>query len=117
HWALWNLPATTTTIEENRGGGLSENGRAGWIRPCPRNGEHRYVFKVFALDGSLGDAKISTEAELRHAMEGHTIEQAELVGRYTGRTSNQLNFIFAAIGVVVVAALVYRFIGGRAGRS
>src|SRR5438046_2757936 len=112
HWALWNLATTTTTIDESRGGGLSEGGRAGWVPPCPPNGEHRYVFQVFALDRSLGDEKISNEADLRRAMDSHTLEQAELVGRYTSRTSNQLNFIFAAIGVVVIAALAYRFIGG-----
>src|SRR5712671_1003075 len=36
HWALWNLQATTTMmIEEGRGGGLSESGRAGYVPACP----------------------------------------------------------------------------------
>ncbi len=113
HWALWNLPPAATSIEEGRGGGLSEGGRAGYIPPCPPSGEHRYVFQLFALDRSLGDTKVTSEAQLRKEMDGHIVAQAELVGRYASRTSNQLNFIVAAVLVVGLAALVYRFAARR----
>jgi Raf kinase inhibitor-like YbhB/YbcL family protein len=113
HWALWNLSPSTTTIEEGRGGGLSENGRSGYIPPCPPNGEHRYVFQLFALNASLGDAKIAGETDLRQAMEGRVLERAELVGRYTSRTSGQLNFVLPGILALALVALVYQFIMAR----
>jgi Raf kinase inhibitor-like YbhB/YbcL family protein len=109
HWALWNLAITSAVIEEGRGGGLSEGGHSGWIPPCPPNGEHRYVFQAFALDVSLGDAKIASEDDLRRAMEGHVLEQAELVGRYTGRFS-QGGTILLGLVLLVAAVLVYRAI-------
>ena len=103
HWALWNLATTSAVIEESRGGGLSEGGHSGWIPPCPPNGEHRYVFQAFALDTSLGETKITGEDDLRRAMDGHVLEQAELVGRYTGRISR---FGTILLGLVLLVAVV-----------
>ena len=113
HWALWNLAPDTREIAEGRGGGLSENGRNGYIPPCPPNGEHRYVFQVFALDKSLGDAKIANESDLRRAMDGHVLEQAELVGRYTGRVSGLFGNILIGLVVLVAVVIVFRFIRRR----
>jgi Raf kinase inhibitor-like YbhB/YbcL family protein len=115
HWALWNLAPTSAVIEEGRGGGLSEGGRSGWIPPCPPNGEHRYVFQAFALDASLGDAKIASEADLRRVMQGHVLEQAELVGRYTGRVPSLLGSILLGLVLLVAVVILYRVI--RRGRA
>jgi hypothetical protein len=42
------------------------------------------VFKLFALDTTLGaNANVATEDGLYASMQGHIIEQAELVGRYS----------------------------------
>ena len=108
HWALWNLAPNAPGIAEGYGGGLSEGGGAGYVPACPPNGEHRYIFQLFALDISLGDAKIARESELRRAMDGHILEQAELVGRYSSRTSRLFTTVGLAIVAVVVLVLVYR---------
>lgn len=113
HWVVWNLAPGTTSLEEHRSGGLSENGRTGYLPPCPPNGEHRYIFQLFALDKSLGDAKIYLESDLRRAMQGHIVDQTELVGRYISRTSSQLNFILPAIVAAALVALVYKVISVR----
>lgn len=113
HWALWNLPPDTSTIAEGRGGGLSEGGRGGYIPACPPYGEHRYVFQLFALDVSLGDTKIASENDLRHAMEGHVLEQAELVGRYAGRVPGIFVDLVIGIALLVAAAVLYRFVRRR----
>ena len=113
HWVLWNLEPGTKALEEHRSGGISENGRAGYIPPCPPNGEHRYIFQLFALDKSLGDAKIYLESDLRRAMQGHVTAQTELVGRYTSRTSAQLNFILPGILALGAIALLYKIIAAR----
>jgi hypothetical protein len=113
HWVLWNLAPGISGIEEHRSGGISENGRAGYIPPCPPNGEHRYIFQLFALDNNLADAKIFLESDLRRAMQGHIVEQTELVGRYSTSSSKALNyFLPAAVGVVLIA-LAWKVIRNR----
>ena len=113
HWVVWDLAPGTSALEEHRSGGVSEGGRAGYIPPCPPNGEHRYIFQLFALDKDLRDTKIYLESDLRRAMQGHIVEQTELVGRYTSRTSSALNLVLPGIAAVVLAALAYRFISAR----
>ena len=99
-------------LEEGRSGGLSENGRSGWIPPCPPSGEHRYVFQVFALDTSLRDREVAGEGDLRSAIQGHVLAQAELVGRYS-RQTNYLNIVFGSLVVLTFLAVGYRFLTAR----
>lgn len=110
HWALWDLPPDTTMVPGGQGRrGLNEAGRGTYIAACPPNGEHRYVFRLFALDTMLGNARISTEADLRRGMEGHVLEQAELVGRYTTRAFRVIRLVLVLIGALV-AAMAVRFV-------
>ena len=113
HWVLWNLPPGTSSIEEHHSGGKSENGQDGYIRPCPPNGEHRYIFQLFALDTDLKDARIFLESDLRRAMQGHIMGQADLVGRYTSRSSSQLNFVVLGVIGAAVVALAWKVISAR----
>ena len=113
HWVLWNLAPGTSAIEEHRSGGISENGRAGYIPPCPPNGEHRYIFQLFALDKGLEAEKIYLEQDLRRVMQGHIVEQTELVGRYASRTSNALNWVVVGLVGATLLALVYKIIANR----
>jgi len=112
HWVLWNLPPGTTAIEEHHSGGISENGQAGYLRPCPPNGEHRYIFQLFALDRNV-DAKILLESDLRRAMQGHVVEQTALVGRYASRASSTLNLVIAGSVGVALIALAWKVISNR----
>ena len=113
HWALWNLPPTVRTIEEGRGGGLSENGGSGWVPPCPPSGEHRYVFQAFALDMTLRDRTVVGEDDLRSAIQGHVLGQAELVGRYSRPTLNRLNVVLGGLVLLTFLAVAYRFVRAR----
>ena len=113
HWVVWKLAPGTSAIEEHRSGGLSENGRAGYLPPCPPNGEHRYIFQLFALDKSIADAKIYLEPDLRRAMQGHILEQTELVGRYTSQTSSTLNYVVPGIIAVALLARAFTVISNR----
>lgn len=83
HWLLWDIAPDSKGIAEGAGkGGINETGSAGFMGPCPPDREHRYFFRLFALDTKLTAAKISSRADLDKAMAGHVIAQAELVGRY-----------------------------------
>jgi Raf kinase inhibitor-like YbhB/YbcL family protein len=83
HWLIWDIAPDSKGFAEGAGkGGINETGSAGFMGPCPPDREHRYFFKLFALDVKLTGAKISTKADLDKAMAGHIISQAELVGLY-----------------------------------
>ena len=83
---MWDLPADSKGFAEGAGkGGINGMGQPGYIGPCPPDREHRYFFKLYALDTKLTGAKIANKADLEGAMKGHIIEQAELIGRYVER--------------------------------
>ena len=63
--------------------GLNDFGKYTYGGPCPPSGEHRYFFKLFALDNKLNISHNSTKSDVEKAMEGHIKEQAELVGLYS----------------------------------
>lgn len=87
HWLIWDLPADSRGFAEGGGkGGINGTGQTGYIGPCPPDREHRYFFKLFALDTKLTGAKIANKNDLEAAMEGHVVQRAELMGKYA-RTS------------------------------
>jgi Raf kinase inhibitor-like YbhB/YbcL family protein len=87
HWVLVDLPPDTAGLPEGvprlPGGSVGKNdwGHARWEGPAPPIGRHRYRFKLYALDRALGLVE-PDRARLEAAMQGHTIEQAELIGTY-----------------------------------
>jgi Raf kinase inhibitor-like YbhB/YbcL family protein len=86
HWLVWDIAPTSRGIPEAdptaATKGLNGTGKPGYIAPCPPDREHRYFFRLYALDKMLGGAKIANKADLQSAMKGHIVGQAELMGRY-----------------------------------
>ena len=86
HWILFNLPADYTRIGEGgTAAGLSGTnswGTIGYGGPCPPSGEHRYLFRVHALDTILTLPEGASKADIEHAMEGHVLDKTTLMGRY-----------------------------------
>jgi Raf kinase inhibitor-like YbhB/YbcL family protein len=89
HWVLYEIPANATGLPEGAAAlptgtreGVNDWGRASYGGPCPPIGRHRYFFKLYALDASLGDLSEPSKAELEQAMSGHVLAQAELIGTY-----------------------------------
>jgi Raf kinase inhibitor-like YbhB/YbcL family protein len=91
HWVLYNIPPETTGLEQatdrdtlptGTREGINDWGRTGYGGPCPPTGRHRYFFKLYALDSLLPDLGKPEKPDLLHAMEGHILEQAELIGTY-----------------------------------
>jgi|SRR3989344_4104733 len=87
HWIVFNIPPTTTEILEgqNPTGLLGKNtgGKNAYGGPCPPDKEHRYLFKLYALDTMLNLQEGVSKKEVEEAMEGHIVGQTELVGKYT----------------------------------
>jgi Raf kinase inhibitor-like YbhB/YbcL family protein len=84
HWMVWDLAATSKGIAEGAGAsmGMNGTGKAGYIGPCPPDREHRYFFRLYALDISLAGKIFKDRAALEEAMKGHILQQSELIGRY-----------------------------------
>lgn len=86
HWVVFNIPGETEEIaegEEPKGvQGEGTSGDLGYQGPCPPDGEHRYFFRLYALDEELPLKEGATKVEIEDAMEGHILEEAELVGKY-----------------------------------
>jgi Raf kinase inhibitor-like YbhB/YbcL family protein len=88
HWTMWNIhPATAKISEEEhpKGAiqGVTSFGKPGYGGPCPPSGEHRYVFKLYALDDAVSLAPDAEKSVLESRMKGHIIEQVELTGLYS----------------------------------
>ena len=86
HWLVWDIAPTSKGLPEAdptaATKGLNGTGKPGYVPMCPPDREHRYFFRLFALDKMLGDAKIANKADLMTAMQGHIVGQAVLMGRY-----------------------------------
>lgn len=81
--------ASTPQNPKEPGAKQGKNGfdQIGFGGPCPPEGTHRYFFKLFALDQSLNLAAGATKEELLKAIDGHILDAAEFMGRYTRQTS------------------------------
>jgi len=89
HWILYNIPTKITSLAENiqtlpagTEEGINSWGNTGYGAACPPEGEHRYIFHLYALDTILPVDDHMTSEKLEKAMEGHILETAELSARY-----------------------------------
>lgn len=90
HWLLYNIPPKVNGLAEGGSSSLPPatlEGKNNWQRtgyggPCPPIGSHRYFFKLYALNAVLPDLGKPDKAQLLRAMQGHVIEQTELIGIY-----------------------------------
>jgi len=88
HWTLWNISPETTQIQEGSvpagaTEGVTDFGKPGYGGPCPPNGQHRYFFKLFALDIILTITSSSTKKDLEEAIKNNILEKSELIGLYS----------------------------------
>jgi Raf kinase inhibitor-like YbhB/YbcL family protein len=63
--------------------GMNGFRKVGWGGPCPPSGTHRYRFTLYALDQELGIADTPSAEDVRAAMQGHVLGDAELEATYT----------------------------------
>jgi len=87
HWILFNMPVVSK-IEENSVPSGAVQGKNSWGKneyggPCPPSGEHRYVFKLYALDITLDLDFSADKKDVEKAIEEHILAQTKLVGLYS----------------------------------
>jgi hypothetical protein len=98
HWIIFNIPAGLSELpqgidrktEPNKVPGARQ-GRNSWPSdnvgyrgpaPPPGSGQHRYFFKLYALDSAVDLGAGATKQQLLTAMSGHVLAETELVGAY-----------------------------------
>jgi hypothetical protein len=91
HWVVVNMPPDTPGLPLGAGAqsapgggraGRNDGGKANYLGPAPRVGRHRYFFRLIALDARLDAAEEPDRPALLAAMQGHIIDEAELMGTY-----------------------------------
>ncbi|OGE80782.1 MAG: kinase inhibitor [Candidatus Doudnabacteria bacterium RIFCSPLOWO2_02_FULL_48_8] len=86
HWLVWDMPSDVAEIPEGVEApgviGQNTSGEARYHGPCPPQAEHRYFFKLFALDINLTEARIASREDFFAAMAGHILAETELMGKY-----------------------------------
>ena len=83
HWTGWNIPADKEVISEGEQlpvEGTTDFRETGYNGPNPPDGDHEYVFRLYALDTELDLEEGASRDELEEAMEDHIVEKAELKG-------------------------------------
>lgn len=86
HWVTFNMPPEMREIAEGRQPsgvrGRGTRGELDYGGPRPPDREHRYFFRLYALDTMLPLGEGATRQELDAAMQGHVLAEAELMGRF-----------------------------------
>jgi len=88
HWVVFNIPPTTKEITENAvpknsSQGITSFGKPGYGGPCPPSGTHRYMFKLYALNGILNLDQHADKKAVEAAMQPYIIDQSQLTGLYS----------------------------------
>ena len=93
HWVIYNIPKHVNSLEEDVPSlkvltsgaiqGKNDFGKIGYGGPCPPSGTHRYYFKIYALDVSLPDTPGLKKSQVLDEIEGHVLEEAQLIGKYS----------------------------------
>ncbi|MDD5711857.1 MAG: YbhB/YbcL family Raf kinase inhibitor-like protein [Smithellaceae bacterium] len=92
HWLVYEIPASITSLRQGIKApsqlppgakqGRNDAHGSGYFPACPPAGEHRYYFRLFALNKFTDLKKGATKAELLRVMEGHILDEATLLGRF-----------------------------------
>lgn len=93
HWVIYNIPPDVKELAENTPKtetlssgalqGTNDFGKIGYNGPCPPTGpEHRYYFKIYALDTKIAPPAKPNKKQIDDAITGHIIEKTQLMGFY-----------------------------------
>ena len=86
HWVVFNINPSTQQINEGQEPdgvhGITTSNTHAYVPPCPPDGQHRYFFKVYALDTTLDLSEDATRADVEQALTGHVLDEAQIMGVY-----------------------------------
>ena len=85
HWVVYNISPKTKIKEDSTPGvqGLNDFHKKIYQGPCPPSGDHRYYFKLYALDDMLPLSEGESREKVISEMQDHIIESCNTMGRYS----------------------------------
>lgn len=89
HWELFNIPPSQHNLPADShlaaGERLGANswGKYTYGGPCPTQGEHHYVIRLYALDENLAISADKSPLELHRKMENHIIAWTQTTGHFS----------------------------------
>lgn len=93
HWVMYNIPPKANTIFGNQPHknvshdgtlqGVNSFGGVGWDGPADDISDQELHFNLYALDSKLDLPGGSSFHDVQDAMEGHVLDEAMLIGRYS----------------------------------
>ena len=93
HWLVINISKETTEFLEGKipAGAIMAGEFPSYESPCPpydlEPKEHRYQFKLYALDTQLNLNTTTTKEQTVAAMHGHILEETTLTGKYKSKNA------------------------------
>jgi hypothetical protein len=85
HWLAYDIPAETRQILEGQEvgtQGMNSWSKTGYGGPCPSTGEHRYVFRLYALDKTLDLPAATRRPDVERAMTGAILAETIFMAKY-----------------------------------
>ncbi|KAF3330628.1 Phosphatidylethanolamine-binding protein [Carex littledalei] len=95
HWVVMNIPPSVKRLPEGLSnkeclgqeyGQIKEGNNdwkvPGWCGPVQQSGNHRIVFRLYALDDEMHLGNKVTKDKLVEAIEGHVLAEAELMALF-----------------------------------
>ena len=87
HWIVANIDPSTSEIKENS---IPQNsielrnskGENKYTGPCPPDQEHRYFFRIYALDCMPNIDEETSKVDVLNMIENHIIDYNEIIGTY-----------------------------------
>lgn len=93
HWILYNIPPDKTELPEDIPHqeqlfngiiqGKNSMKKNKYLAPCPPFGNHRYLFKIYALDIMLKIIPKMNKKRLLKSIKGHILKDSLLIGKYS----------------------------------
>lgn len=92
HWVVYNIDPSLGGWGENQVPEKVTQGKNSWGEaryggPQPPDREHRYFFRLYALDIMLALGPGAGRGEVERGMEGHVIAEADYMGLYAPHTA------------------------------
>ena len=93
HWIIFNISPDVMELsaelekkehlERGMTQGINDFGYAGYGGPCPPEGEeHRYFFRIYALDTTLNPGPAVKREEFLRALNENVLDEGQLMGKY-----------------------------------
>ncbi len=86
HWIVFNINPNLCEIKEgvepDGVHGITTSNTHEYVAPCPPDREHRYFFKIYAIDILLNLTEQATRKEVENAIKNHIIDEAQIIGKY-----------------------------------